>query len=107
MGHMLGGRGQQEPALRDGRADIALLPQPFDDHGLDVEPRPRLLAVATADPLAADTCPHLDDLTGRVLPNGCPTDREGLLLISAADNTTTTGGLRQRVAPPRSRAGCW
>src|SRR5690242_4876431 len=34
----LGGRGEQVPALRDGRADVAMLPLPFDPQGLDVEP---------------------------------------------------------------------
>jgi DNA-binding transcriptional LysR family regulator len=78
---VLGGRGEQEPTLRDGRADIALLPQPFDDRSLDVEPllaEPRLLAIAATDPLAAHTCLHLADLTGRVLPDGLPVDGEAL-----------------------------
>ncbi|MEU6345858.1 LysR family transcriptional regulator [Streptomyces sp. NPDC046977] len=77
---VLGGRGEQEPALRDGRADIALLPRPFDDHGFDVEPlltEPRLLAVAATDPLASRESLHLADLAGRVLPYGRPADREG------------------------------
>jgi DNA-binding transcriptional LysR family regulator len=85
---VLGGRGEQEPALRDGSADIALLPQPFDDRGLDVEPlltEPRLLAIAATDPLAAHTCLHLADLSGRVLPDGLPVDGEGLPPISAAE----------------------
>lgn len=85
---VLGGRGEQEPALRDGRADIALLPQPFDDRGLDVEPlltEPRLLAVAAADPLAAHASLHLADLTGRVLPDGRPADREGVRPGSAVE----------------------
>ncbi|WP_129839962.1 LysR family transcriptional regulator [Streptomyces sp. RFCAC02] len=78
---VLGGPGQQEPALRDGRADVALLPRPFDEDGLDMEPfwtEPRLLAVAAGDPLAARTDLCLADLGGRVQPNGRPADREGL-----------------------------
>jgi DNA-binding transcriptional LysR family regulator len=78
---VLGGRGEQEPALRDGSADIALLPQPLNDHGLDVEPllaEPRLLAIAATDPLAAHTFLNLADLTGRVLPDGFPVDGEAL-----------------------------
>jgi DNA-binding transcriptional LysR family regulator len=72
---MLGGRGEQAPALRDGRADVALLPEPFDHRGLDVEPlltEPRLVALAAADPLASrpDLC--LADLAGRTLPDGAP-----------------------------------
>jgi DNA-binding transcriptional LysR family regulator len=84
---VLGGRGQQEPALRDGRADLALLSRPFDDRGLDVEPlltEPRLLALAATDPLAAHTSLRLADLKGRVLPDGRPADREGLPPAAAA-----------------------
>jgi DNA-binding transcriptional LysR family regulator len=78
---VLGGRGEQLPALRDGRADIALLATPFDDHGLDVEPlltEPRLVALAADDPLAARRHLHLADLAGRILPDGTPADRGGL-----------------------------
>ncbi len=77
---LLGGRGEQVPALRDGRADIALLPAPFDDRDLDVEPlvtEPRLLALAADDPLAARSCLRLADLAGRSLPDGTPADWDG------------------------------
>jgi DNA-binding transcriptional LysR family regulator len=75
---MMGGRGEQVPALRDGRADVALLPTPFDDRGLDVEPlltEPNLVALAAADPLAARDCLRLSDLTGRTLPDGNPAEQ--------------------------------
>jgi DNA-binding transcriptional LysR family regulator len=65
---VLGGFGEQPQALRDGRADVALLLRPFDDHGLDVEPlltEPLLAALAAADPLARRSCLRLADLTGR------------------------------------------
>nr|WP_198029133.1 LysR family transcriptional regulator [Actinoplanes sp. N902-109] len=74
----LGGRGEQVPALHDGRADVALLPTPFDDRGLDSEPlltAPRLVALAAADPLAARTSLRLSDLAGRRLPDGSAADR--------------------------------
>ncbi|UIR21963.1 LysR substrate-binding domain-containing protein [Streptomyces spinosirectus] len=83
---VLGGRAQQEPALRDGRADIALLQRPFDDRGLDVEPlltEPRLLAVAATDPLTAHEQLHLADLKGRFLPDGRAADREDLPPVRA------------------------
>ena len=99
---MLSGRAEQEPALRDGRADIALLPRPFDDRGLDVEPlltEPRLLAVAATDPLAAHPCLRLADLTGRLLPDGCHADREGLPPASAAEPRDDD---RRPAAPPRN-----
>ncbi|MQY05874.1 LysR family transcriptional regulator [Actinomadura macrotermitis] len=76
---LLGGRDEQLPALRDGRADVALLPAPFDGRGLDVEPlltEPRLVALAAADPLAARPSLRLADLAGRVLPDGAPADQE-------------------------------
>src|SRR3569833_1224217 len=76
---VLGGRGRQEPAQRGGRADVALLPRPFDDRGLDVEPlltEPRLLALAANDPLAAHPALCLADLAGRVLPSGRPADQD-------------------------------
>ena len=74
---MLGGLGEQPPALRDGRADVALLPTPFDDRGLDFEPlltEPRLVALPASDPLAARTSVCLADLAGRALPAGTPAE---------------------------------
>jgi DNA-binding transcriptional LysR family regulator len=75
---LLGGRGEQIPALRDGRADVALLPVPFDDRGLDVEPlltEPRLVGLAADDPLAARESLTMADLAGRSLPDGSPADQ--------------------------------
>ncbi|QFZ19753.1 LysR family transcriptional regulator [Saccharothrix syringae] len=76
---VLGGRGDQAPALRDGRADVALVPTPFDDRDLDSEPlttEPRLVALAATDPLAErpDLC--LADLVDRTLPDGLPAHRD-------------------------------
>ncbi|KPI14956.1 transcriptional regulator, LysR family [Actinobacteria bacterium OK074] len=102
---VLGGRGEQEPTLRDGRADIALLPGPFNTRGLDVEPlltEPRLLAVAANDPLAARTCLHLEDLKGRVLPDGSPADHEGFPPTPA---TTKAAGNPSLVPPPSPPSG--
>jgi DNA-binding transcriptional LysR family regulator len=70
---LLGGYGEQLPALHDGRADVALLTTPFDGRGLDSEPLitgPRLVALAASDPLAARTVLRLADLAGRLLPYG-------------------------------------
>jgi DNA-binding transcriptional LysR family regulator len=70
---VLGGMGEQPQALREGRADVALVLCPFDDHGLDTEPlltEPLLVALAAADPLAARTQLCLADLAGRRLPGG-------------------------------------
>lgn len=77
---LLGGHGEQVPALRDGRADVALLPTPFDERGLDTEPLvtgPRLVALAANDPLAARTTVRLSDLAGRQLPDGTPAEAGG------------------------------
>jgi DNA-binding transcriptional LysR family regulator len=78
---LLGGRGEQAPALRDGRADVALLPTPFDDRGLDKEPlltEPRLVALAADDPLAARDSLCLADFRGRSLPDGSPAEEGGV-----------------------------
>jgi DNA-binding transcriptional LysR family regulator len=74
---LLGGYGEQLPALHDGRADVALLTTPFDERGLDSEPLitgPRLVALAASDPLAANTTLRLADLAGRLLPYGTPAE---------------------------------
>lgn len=76
---ILGGRGEQPRQLRDGRADVALVPSPFDARRLDFEPlltEPRLVALAANDPLAARSRLSLTDLEGRLLPDGAPADRD-------------------------------
>jgi DNA-binding transcriptional LysR family regulator len=63
----LGGRDEQAPALRSGRADVALIPAGFDDRDLDFEPlvtEPRLAALAASDPLAARESLCTADLEG-------------------------------------------
>ncbi|MBE1878331.1 LysR family transcriptional regulator [Myceligenerans pegani] len=78
---VLGSRGQQAPALREGRADVALLPSPYDLDGLDHEPlasEPRLVALPASDPLAARASLCLTDLEGRSLPDGSPAADGGL-----------------------------
>ncbi|WP_017972581.1 LysR family transcriptional regulator [Actinopolyspora halophila] len=75
---LMGGLGQQVPALLDGRADVALLLTPFDDRGLDSEPlltEPRLVALPADDPLAARDSLRLADLAGRALPDGTPAEQ--------------------------------
>nr|WP_311984679.1 LysR family transcriptional regulator [Parafrankia sp. CH37] len=75
---ILGGRDEQAPTLREGRADVALLPAPFDDRDLEFEPlltEPRLVALAATDPLAARPDLYLADLAGRLLPDGAPADQ--------------------------------
>ncbi len=77
---ILGGRGEQITALREGRADVAILPRPFDETHFDVEPlltEPRVVALAADDPLAARTSLRLADLAGRSLPDGAPADQGG------------------------------
>lgn len=77
---LLGGRAEQAPALRDGRADVALLPRQFADDGLDAESlltEPRLVALAADDPLAGRSRLRLADLAGRILPDGSPAECDG------------------------------
>jgi DNA-binding transcriptional LysR family regulator len=96
-----GGRGEQASALRDGRADVALLSTPFDERGLDIEPlitEPRLVALAATDPLAARTSLRLADLAGRRLPDGSAAELGGD--PSAAGGV---GGIRPPAAAPAPR----
>ncbi|PZG57126.1 LysR family transcriptional regulator [Spongiactinospora gelatinilytica] len=98
---VLGGRDQQEPALRDGSADIALLSRPFDDRGLDVEPfvtEPRRLAIAATDPLAARTGLRLADLAGRILPDGTPADQGDLRRLAVVPAVASAWPLPQNLA---------
>jgi DNA-binding transcriptional LysR family regulator len=67
----LSGRGEQVPALREGRADVALIPTPFDDRDLDFEPlvtEPRLAALPAGDPLTAKEVLCRADLADRPGP---------------------------------------
>ncbi|MEJ2852128.1 MULTISPECIES: LysR family transcriptional regulator [unclassified Saccharothrix] len=77
---VLGGRGDQVAALRDGRADVALLPGPYDDTDVDAEPlvtEPRVVALAAGDPLVDRPELHLADFAGRTLPDGTPAEQDG------------------------------
>jgi DNA-binding transcriptional LysR family regulator len=94
---VLGGRGEQLPTLRQGRADIALLPLPFDDHGLDSElllSEPRLVALAATDPLTDRPHLRLADLGGRILPDGSPADRDGQPPRSTSETASADGPRR-------------
>ncbi|MCO5993400.1 LysR family transcriptional regulator [Actinoallomurus rhizosphaericola] len=103
---VLGGRGEQAPALRDGRADVALLVSPFDDRGLDVEPlltEPRLVALAASDPLAARPSLRLADLAGRSLPDGTLAGEGGS--PRSRVHTGESASARPRTAPRELTAG--
>lgn len=100
---VLGGRGEQAQALRDGRADVALLVSPFDDRGLDFEPlltEPRLAVLAATDPLAARSSLRLADLAGRRLPDGTPVDQD-----ESSRPRTAPGGERPQAAQRELVAG--
>ncbi|CAL9540052.1 Hca operon transcriptional activator HcaR [Actinosynnema sp. ALI-1.44] len=89
---VLGGRGDQAVALRDGRADVALLPGPAEAADLDREPlvtETRVVALAVGDELAARADLRLADFAGRVLPDGSPAEEDGT-------GTATTTGFRPR-----------
>jgi DNA-binding transcriptional LysR family regulator len=78
---ILGGPGEQIPALRDGRADVALAVSPFDDRDIDSEPLVtgrRVVALPAQDPLASRETVSLPDLSGRKLPNGSKADSGGV-----------------------------
>ena len=95
---VLGGPGEQAPAVRDGRVDVALLLAPSVDRDLDVEPlltEPRVVALAANDPLAVRELLCLADLTGRKLPDGSPADEGGVSNPAAAVAPRTTLDLAQ------------
>ncbi|MFI5959153.1 LysR family transcriptional regulator [Cryptosporangium sp. NPDC051539] len=84
---LMGGRGEQAPALREGRADVALLWLPPEEPGLDLEPlltEARVVVLAANDPLAARTSLALADLAGRLLPDGTDAGGGGLLRLPPA-----------------------
>ncbi|HEY0497417.1 MAG TPA: LysR family transcriptional regulator [Kutzneria sp.] len=75
----MGGRDEQAVALRDGRADVALIPAPFDDRDIDFEPlrtEPCLVALAATDPLAAKETLCRADLAGRPGPSAVDPGRQ-------------------------------
>ncbi|GAA3600037.1 LysR family transcriptional regulator [Kineosporia mesophila] len=78
---LLGGRGEQVTALNSHQADVALLPTPYDETGLEREDLltgARLIGLSAADPLAARTSLRLSDLAGRTLPDGTAAELGGL-----------------------------
>lgn len=86
---LLGDLGEQVQALRDGRADVALVPVPFDDRGLDTLPvltEPRFVALATGDALADRPSLRLADLAGKVLADGTPATRGPVSSEPATDD---------------------
>lgn len=92
------GFGEQAQAVRDGRADIALILCPFDDRGLDYEPlltEPFLIALSSSDPLAARSSLCLADLAGRRLPGGEPADLGPSASGTARDGERTFSNLTE------------
>ncbi|MBO0840392.1 MAG: LysR family transcriptional regulator [Sciscionella sp.] len=74
----IGGVGDEVAMLRDGRADVAVLREPFDSAGLDWEPlasEPRMVALAASHPLAHRRRLRLADVRAEPVPrwrdNGC------------------------------------
>lgn len=97
---VLGGRGQQALALREGRADVALVVTPFETEGLDTQPllsEPRLVALAAGDELCAHDVLSLEQLHGRILPDRSPAEAG----LNSTDPTTNESlGLRAPTHPP-------
>ncbi|MEV0713994.1 LysR family transcriptional regulator [Asanoa sp. NPDC050611] len=88
---LLGGPGEQVRALHDGRADVALLPTPFDPQGVDTESLltgPGMVALPAADPLAARTVVRLPELAGRRLPDGTPAEQGRTQMPSSSSRRT-------------------
>lgn len=68
---VVSGFGEQADMVRDGRADVALVSRPFDDHGLETEllyTEPRVAALPVRHELAAREVLAPDDLAGIPAP---------------------------------------
>ncbi|TCC33429.1 LysR family transcriptional regulator [Kribbella sindirgiensis] len=68
---VVSGFGEQADMVRDGRADVALVSRPFDDHGLETEllyTEPRVAALPVRHELAAREMLAPDDLAGIPAP---------------------------------------
>ena len=68
---VVSGFGEQADMVRDGRADVALVSRPFDDHGLETEllyTEPRVAALPARHELAAREVLAADDLAGIPAP---------------------------------------
>ncbi|MFG1812769.1 LysR family transcriptional regulator [Kribbella sp. NPDC049174] len=68
---VVSGFGEQADMVRDGRADVALVSRPFDDHGLESEllwTEPRVAALPAAHELAARDVLSPNDLAGIPAP---------------------------------------
>jgi DNA-binding transcriptional LysR family regulator len=68
---VVGGWGEAEAMLRDGRADVALLSTPLDDRGLDLErlvTEPRVAALHSGHRLAGRKRLRVADLAGEPVP---------------------------------------
>jgi LysR family transcriptional regulator, benzoate and cis,cis-muconate-responsive activator of ben and cat genes len=68
---VVSGFGEQADMVRDGRADVALVSRPFDDHGQETEllyTEPRVAALPARHELAAREVLAADDLAGIPAP---------------------------------------
>jgi len=68
---LFGHRGGPAAAVRSGAADVAVLPKPFDQHGLDTEVllvEPRVAALPTGHRLAGRRSLRRADLAGEPMP---------------------------------------
>jgi DNA-binding transcriptional LysR family regulator len=68
---VVSGFGEQADMIRDGRADVALVSRPFDDHGLETEllyTEPRVAALPAGHELASRELLVADDLAGIPAP---------------------------------------
>lgn len=101
---VLGNVGEQAQAVREGRADAALLLNPFDQRSLDHEPlvtEPFLLAVAADVPLAARTSLRLADLKGWNLPDGSPAEQGSAAVLHGTFSPPPAGAPREASDLPR------
>ena len=90
---------QQADMVRDGRADVALLSSPYDEHGLDSEPlitEPRVAALPIGHELARRRVVHCRDLEGETMPQWAGSTLAERVYWSGRDRGSSGGRFRPR-----------
>jgi DNA-binding transcriptional LysR family regulator len=85
---MLCGFGQADGLVREGSADVAILRNPFDSHGLDFEPllaEPRVALLRASHPLAGRRQLRRADLAGEPKPRPPAIDARTALYAAGLD----------------------
>jgi DNA-binding transcriptional LysR family regulator len=103
---VVGGWGEAEAMLRDGRADVALLSTPLDDRGIDWEAlvtEPRVAALPSGHRLAGRKRLRVADLAGEPIPRWAGADEAHADFWAGRDRASGRGP-RAADEPPAETA---